>query len=102
MKQHINVILLFLCILTTFGCKTDKTDIYLKYALYAAGKNRGQLERVLDYYSNDSLKYKAACFLIENMPGQPMFCITKRVHKVCMELYIMIFLTRISITDILS
>lgn len=80
MKQHINVILLFLCILTTFGCKTDKTDIYLKYALYAAGKNRGQLERVLDYYSNDSLKYKAACFLIENMPGHYSYAQKDRIN----------------------
>ena len=80
MKQHTNVILLFLCILTTFGCKTDKTDIYLKYALYAAGKNRGQLEKVLDYYSNDSLKYKAACFLIENMPGHYSYAQKDRIN----------------------
>jgi hypothetical protein len=45
----------------------------LEYALLAAGKNRSNLEKVLKYYSKnpeDSLKYKAACFLIEGMPGK--------------------------------
>lgn len=38
--------------------------------LKQAGENRSELETVLDYYNqkpSDSLKYKAACFLIENM-----------------------------------
>lgn len=44
----------------------------LEYALTLAGKNRIELEKALKRYSinqADSLKYKAACFLIENMPG---------------------------------
>lgn len=44
----------------------------LEQALQLSGKNRKQLEQVLDNYSQypgDSLKYRAACFLIENMPG---------------------------------
>jgi len=40
----------------------------LDYALKKAGKNRTELEKVLKHYETDSLKYKAACFLIENMP----------------------------------
>lgn len=48
------------------GCAT-KVD-RLEYALEFAGENRRELEEVLEYYSNDSLKYRAACFLIENMP----------------------------------
>jgi hypothetical protein len=43
----------------------------LEEALRFAGNNRGELETVLNYYHknpSDSLKYKAACFLIENMP----------------------------------
>lgn len=43
----------------------------LEYALQQAGGNRAELEKVLNYYRHnpgDSLKYKAACFLIENMP----------------------------------
>ena len=38
--------------------------------LSQAGKNRGELEKVLRHYRQhpeDSLKYQAACFLIDNM-----------------------------------
>ena len=41
--------------------------------LFMAGKNRGELEKVLKHYSQnpaDSLKLKAAEFLIINMPGK--------------------------------
>jgi hypothetical protein len=44
----------------------------LEEALRFAGENRSELEKVLAHYSsdpNDSLKYRAAVFLIENMPG---------------------------------
>lgn len=44
----------------------------LDEALQLSGKNRIHLEQVLRHYSlhpADSLKYRAACFLIENMPG---------------------------------
>jgi len=43
----------------------------LMFALKNAGDNRVGLEKVLEHYSanpSDSLKYKAAVFLIENMP----------------------------------
>lgn len=43
----------------------------MEIALCAAGHNRAELEKVLRrYHANvaDSLKYAAACFLIENMP----------------------------------
>jgi len=43
----------------------------VKNALKLAGENRQELEKVLEHYSQnpkDSLKYQAACFLIENMP----------------------------------
>lgn len=53
----------FFCI----GCQQKVT--YLEYALVAAGKNRPELEYVLSYYKDDTLKLKAAEFLIENMPG---------------------------------
>ena len=44
----------------------------LDKSLELAGNNRPELEKVLVHYSQnaeDSLKYRAACFLIENMPG---------------------------------
>ena len=40
----------------------------LKYALKLARDNRSELEKVLEYYINDSLKLEAAKFLIKNMP----------------------------------
>lgn len=41
-------------------------------ALDLSGENRAELEKVLEYFANDSdpLKYEAAKFLIENMPSQ--------------------------------
>ena len=41
----------------------------LEYAYKVAGPNRGELEKVIEHYKNDSLKLAAARFLIENMPG---------------------------------
>lgn len=49
-----------------FSCK-NRTD--LDIALTLAGDNRAELEQVLNHYKHDTLKYKAARFLIENMPG---------------------------------
>ena len=40
----------------------------LNDALKFAGENRIELEKVLKHYEKDSLKLKAAMFLIENMP----------------------------------
>jgi len=39
----------------------------LEAVLDGAGRNRSELQKVLDHFRSDSLKYKAACFLIENM-----------------------------------
>lgn len=44
----------------------------LERAMAAAGENRAELQKVIDHYSSnpaDSLKLRAALFLIENMPG---------------------------------
>lgn len=48
------------------SCAMRPTD--LEDALNKAGENRLELDKVLLHYKKDSLKYKAACFLIENMP----------------------------------
>ena len=41
-----------------------------------AGKNRAELEKVLEHYAGDELKYKAACYLIEmdrsGLPRRPV------------------------------
>ena len=55
--------------LTLGNCTKDY--FYLESVLMSAGANRAELEKVLGYYSEhpaDSLKYRAACYLIENMP----------------------------------
>lgn len=55
-----------------------------EYALRSAGENRKELEKILNYYSQDpkdSLKYKAACFLIENMDSHFYFTGTQLEYK---------------------
>ena len=45
--------------------------VEVKQALKQAGKNRTELEKALEHYRQnpeDSLKYRATCYLIENMP----------------------------------
>ncbi|MBE5318712.1 transglutaminase domain-containing protein [Pedobacter sp. MR2016-19] len=62
----------FLVLICLVSCKSQNTDTDLEKALGIAGDNRVQLEKVLKRYSkssSDSLKYKAAVFLIKNMPG---------------------------------
>lgn len=57
-----------LLLLLLFSC-TSGSDKNLEYVLSLAGDNRPELEKVLTHYEKDSLKLKAASFLIENMPG---------------------------------
>ncbi len=54
------------------GCTAFETDDPLEANLRAAGKNRKELEKVLDFYTDsaDSLKYQAAEFLILHMDAQ--------------------------------
>ncbi len=62
--------LLILLVFLANSCLYRKSS-ELDKALILAGNNRAELEKVLEYYlqnSADSLKYRAACFLIENMP----------------------------------
>ena len=64
--------LIFICLwcLCFVACNSRPTS--LEKALRLSGANRSQLEQVLKHYSRhpaDSLKYKVAVFLIENMPG---------------------------------
>ncbi len=62
---------LLMCFSCLQACVTGKED-KLQVALEIAGDNRSELVDVLDHYATegDSLKYKAACFLIENMIGR--------------------------------
>ena len=70
---------ILLCLsLLLAGCSQNHSP-ELKRALELAGPNRQELKSVLSHYSRDradSLKYRAACFLIENMQWH----YGKRVH----------------------
>ena len=67
----IRVFLNTVLILLVCSCTSYSDD--MEAVLRQAGKNRMELEKVLKYYSNnpaDSLKLKAAEFLILNIPGK--------------------------------
>ncbi len=67
--KRFNYLFLFLLF---FSCQKQQQPDYLEQALVLAGENRPELEKVLQHYATnpeDSLKYQAAVFLIENMPG---------------------------------
>lgn len=65
--RNICFIVIVLCL---HACQHKGPPSLLDQALELAGENRNELEKVLSFYSRDakdSLKYRAACFLIENM-----------------------------------
>lgn len=68
-------LILFLVLGVLLSCQsTDNRR--LEKTLDLAQSNRGELEKVIQYYSQneaDSLKLKAARFLIMNMPGHYSF-----------------------------
>lgn len=70
MKAQNNVYPYFtVCVcLFFFFFPSCRQETALERALRLAGDNRAELERVLEYYRSDSLKLKAAEFLIRNMP----------------------------------
>lgn len=79
-----NFFILF--VLLGYACSDSSR---LEQALNLAGDNRGELEKVLLHYhqqEKDSLKYRAACFLIENMPSHYSF-ISEKFEKIKNEIY---------------
>lgn len=88
----------YLCIMTTkkVGRTINKAFYFLNIGIYcllltacvsngrlersleAAGDNRKELEHVLKHYKGDSLKYQAACYLIEHMQG----CYTYKAARI--------------------
>jgi hypothetical protein len=58
-----------IALLFSASCSENSAPNLLQDALNMAGENRSELEKVLSRYrQEDSLKYRAACFLVENMP----------------------------------
>ncbi|GAA3640419.1 hypothetical protein [Flavivirga jejuensis] len=70
MMKYINNCFFIFCLTSIVSCSDIPKSLEL--ALKEAGDNRHELEKVLNFYKEnprDSLKYKAALFLIENMPN---------------------------------
>ena len=55
-KHSLSLLMFFLLLFSGCATKVDR----LEYALEFAGENRRELEKVLEYYSDDSLKFRAA------------------------------------------
>lgn len=69
MKNKLTKAIITLLLIQLITSCTQKVNI-LENALISANENRDELEKVLNHFNqspSDSLKYKAACFLIENM-----------------------------------
>ena len=64
MKPLLNALLLILVFCTC------TESFRLETALLQSGANRPELEKVLSHYRDEPMKYRAACFLIEHMPGK--------------------------------
>lgn len=69
-KDSMKYLLMVLVAFFTISCSPTSTK--LKEAIYKSKENKVELEKLLSHYSSnpgDSLKLKAAIFLVENMPG---------------------------------
>lgn len=69
-KKQINKIVNIILLVggsSLFSCIEGNNPDELESAMHLAGSNRVELERVLNHYESDSLKRRAAVFLIKNM-----------------------------------
>lgn len=69
MKKIIYIIIGVGLCTAMLSCAKGHEEEMLEFALEVAGNNRGELEKVMEHYEDDSLKLKTAKFLIRNMPG---------------------------------
>ncbi len=72
MKKFLSVLFVFLSFALIIQCSRSSYPENVREALRQAGKNRSALESVIRHYqkrAQDSLKLKAAYYLIGNMPG---------------------------------
>lgn len=82
-------IILLMLQVSFYSCSTATSCSRLESALVFAGDNREELEKVLSHYRDDSLKFKAAIFLIENMPyyytykGEVLDSFYEALNQVC-------------------
>ena len=67
MKKLLHSVWAFVFCGVLLSCKST-LDKRIEQSLYFADYNRVALDSVLSHYERGSLKHKAACFLIANMP----------------------------------
>ena len=60
-----NKLLVYSCLIFILGCSNYPDSV--EESLLLAGDNRKELIAVLDHYQHDSLKYRAALFLVDHM-----------------------------------
>lgn len=81
-RKSIYALFATLTLVAFSGCSKD--DIYLHYALKAAGKNKTELKAVLKHYrtvDKDPEKLKAAKYLIANMPAHYSYRDTAAINR---------------------
>ena len=82
LRRSIYTLFATLILVAFSGCSKD--DIYLYYALKAAGENKSELKAVLKHYrtvDKDSEKLKAAKYLIANMPAHYSYRDTAAINR---------------------
>ena len=94
-----NIYFLFYTLLLV-ACK-GIADNELNEALIAAKENKKELLKVLEHYQNDSLKLKAAVFLIKNMTykGSVYYPERKKIHQIKKEAIVQGFLDETSLKE---
>ena len=82
LRKSIYALFATLTLVAFSGCSKD--DLYLHYALKAAGKNKTELKAVLKHYrtvDKDPEKLKAAKYLIANMPAHYSYRDTAAINN---------------------
>lgn len=82
LKKSIYALFATLVLVAFSGCSKD--DLYLYYALKAAGKNKTELKAVLKHYrtvGKDPEKLRAAKYLIANMPAHYSYRDTAAINS---------------------
>lgn len=82
LRKSIYTLFATLTLVAFSGCSKD--DIYLYYALKAAGKNKTELKAVLKHYRSvdkDPQKLEAAKYLIANMPAHYSYRDTAAINR---------------------
>jgi len=87
-KYFFNLLMAF----ATIACSSYSADV--ERALKLAGENRAELEKVLEHYKDDPLKYKATVFLIGNMPDHYSYSDTMYLNTFYHELDSVFYITK--------